>query len=116
MSHPIISPSVEAAGGIGGYDFRHLSDIRNFTNAAPESISSLAQAYNAVANRLADTPASGSVAEVYSQIAAGLATLADAAAEAPALLQTANQEDFNRIDNPRPQETMADHGTNTAGM
>jgi hypothetical protein len=115
MSHPAIDPSVEAANSLGGYEFRHMSDIRNFTSAAPESIAALAAAYAAVANRLADTPAASGVAEVYSQIAGSLSASADTAGEASGLLAAANQDDFQRIDNPRPNEGMADYGPNAAG-
>lgn len=115
MSHPAINPSVEAAGGLGSYEFRHMNDIRNFTSAAPEAIAALAAGFAAVANRLSDTPAASGVSEVFSQIAGSLSASADTAGEASGLLAAANQDDYNRIDNPRPNEPMADFGPNAAG-
>lgn len=114
MSHPAISSSVEAANGIGGYQFQTLTDIQTFTAAAPEAIAAHAQAFAAVANQLSDTPAA-SVADAFSQVAAMLQSAAEAAGQAGTTLRAANQQDFDRIENPRPAESMADFSTNAAG-
>lgn len=114
MSHPAHQSTSEAAGTLGGYEFRNLSDIRQFTRATPESLADMAAGYAAVAQQLADTPAAP-IAESYAQIAAGLSALAQASGEISPQLEAYHAADFERIDNPRPGEPMADYGQNAAG-
>lgn len=112
MSHPVISQAVEAMGQVGGYEFAHLSDIKAFSYCAPELLNSLAEAFASLANTLAETPAHMSVADLYGQMASGLSGLADAAGEIAPTLEAGNADDFARIDNPRPNEQMADYSVN----
>jgi hypothetical protein len=113
-AHPIIDQAVDAMTAVGGYEFRHLNDIRAFSGGAPGLLSGLAVAFDGIARSVAETPASG-VADMYAHIAAGLQGLANASEEITAALEGYNADDFERIDNPRPNEQMADYEPNAAG-
>lgn len=115
MTHPAINQAAEAGAAIGAYDFQNLVQVRNFTHSTPDALAGMAQGFAAAGQRLSETPATAGVAEMYSQIAAGLSGLASAAGEIGMALEAGNAADFDRIDNPRPGEGMADYNANTGG-
>ncbi|HEY3503391.1 MAG TPA: hypothetical protein VGN37_11495 [Actinocatenispora sp.] len=115
MSHPVNDSTSEAGATVGSYEPRNMVDIRGFTQSTPDQLKALAAGYSAVGNRLAETPAGGGVSDSYSQIGAHLSALADSSGEISGQLAAYNASDFERIDNPRPNEHMADYGENTAG-
>jgi hypothetical protein len=115
MSHPVNDAASDAGSTVGSYEPRNMVDIRSFTQSTPDQLSSMADGYTAVGERLSETPAGGGVAESYSQIGAHLRALASNSGEIAGQLAAYNSDDFERIDNPRPNEHMADYGQNQAG-
>ena len=115
VSHPVIEQAVESMNAVGGYEFASLTDIQAFCEAAPELFNSLATALAAIATNLQETPANVGVGEIYGQIAAGLSSLADSSGELAPTLRAGNAADFERIENPRVNEQMADYSVNAAG-
>jgi hypothetical protein len=115
MSHPINDAAAEAGAQIGSFDPQNLVEIRKFTRSTPDQLGAMADGFTAAANRLAETPAGGALAEPYAQLGAHLRALASNSGELSGQLAAYNAADFDRIDNPRPGEDMADYGKNQAG-
>jgi hypothetical protein len=114
MSHPVNDAASESGATVGAYEPRNMVDIRSFTQSTPEVLATLAAGFAAAGQKLQESPAAG-IAESYSEIAARLAALAGSSGEIAGQLAAYNATDFERIDNPRPNEHMADYGQNAAG-
>lgn len=113
--HPVVNQASESLAQLGAHSFESLVEIKDFVEAIPEMLGTLAEAMNAVAQNLeSDTPANAAVSDDIAQLAAQLHGLSSASQEISTILVTGNEADFDRIESPRPGEEMADYTRNAS--
>lgn len=114
VAHPSIQAAVEALQTLAGHDFRNLNDIQAFAHATPELFSAMTNALTSAGHKLTDTPAA-QISDLFGTLAGGVQGMASASTEIGTALEGYNGTDLDRINNPRPNESMADYTSNVAG-
>lgn len=110
--HPVVQAASEGAAGIGGYQFRNLLDIQSMVHATPDMFANFATAYRVMGEQLAQTPAGAEIGAHYVNLAAQMQSMAASAQTTAAMFEAKHAQDMQRLQNPRPNEHMADYGTN----
>lgn len=96
---------------IGGFEPENAADLDLFLSALPGYFSSVAGAFQNVADTLADRyPVEAVVVERLREIGATIAGMSDFSGEAHAAHRAAHESELSRIENPRPGETLWDVG------
>lgn len=109
--HPAVANAVEALNQVAAISFESLTEIRAFVHAAPEMLTAMVTALSGISTQMAESPAYP-LADTFGQAAGSLAGVGNELEQAGPQLEAFNAEDFNRFDNARPGEPLADYTRN----
>ncbi|WP_112134478.1 hypothetical protein [Glycomyces dulcitolivorans] len=110
--HPVVQGASESVASLGGHQFRNYLDIKGMVNATPGMFANFASSFNSLADQLEQTPAGAETAANYRSMAAQLQSMSHGAETNAAMFAALHTEDDKRLNNPRPNEHMADYSAN----
>ncbi|MBM7786495.1 hypothetical protein [Tenggerimyces flavus] len=113
MATVTIEQAVEAIDNISHWEPETITDVDDFLGDLSELYDALATTQARLAERFgSDLPIGAAVVEHLSELASGAAALTDHARESRSIFRSAHEDEFNRLENPRPKEELWDVTTN----
>lgn len=109
MSHSLQDTAEAIEQGIGGFEPENANDLGDFLKALPDVHEAQASAYNRQAEQLADgQPVHPAVIEHLRELASQSDGLREYAAETHHIWATAHEAELQRLEEPRPNESLWD--------
>lgn len=109
MANAPIGQAVEAVSAIGAWEPESITDIDQFLADLGQLYEALASTQANLAQRFgSDLPIGAPVVEHLGELASGAAALTDHAGQGRAIFRSHHEQEFHRLENPRPHEEMWD--------